>query len=457
MGRIVKLGGRSIAGIDLTCETVMVIGKAIAHNLLEHKNKSKSKSKPGVFVGMDTRISSPVFMAALSAGLCSIGVDVIQLGVLPTPAVAYLVKLYEADLGIMITASHNPAEYNGIKIFDKDGYVYSNAFEETIENLILDTPEKIITKSSKFMGRISYAATALEDYINHLYNTISGDLSGVRFVVDCANGCASVTAPLLFSRLGADAIILNDQPNGLNINLNCGSTHMKFLADYVKTHGMLFGFAFDGDADRFLAVDENGCIIDGDKLLSIFAYNMSKKNTLLRNTVVTTYMSNIGFLKFAEKLGLKIVITNIGENYVVEEMRKHGYSLGGEQSGHIILGEYTTTGDSQLSTIQLLSIIKQNKESLSSLAKQMTVFPQVLLNVEVNESQKTLYNTDPNVLSEIARAEKILLNNGRVLVRASITEPLVRVMLEGEDLLQITKIGKEICIAIQRACFCEIK
>ena len=344
MGSLIKSGGfRGIAGTELTCETVMMIGKAIAHNLLENK------SKPIVLVGMDTRVSSPVFMAALSAGLCSVGVDVIQIGILPTPAVACLVKIYEADLGIMITASHNPAEYNGIKIFDNDGYVSSNAFEETIENIVLNNPEKIVSISSKYIGKLSSAATAAEDYINYLCSTISKDLSGMKFAVDCANGCASVTAPLLFSRLGADAIILNDHPNGLNINLNCGSTHMGFLADYVKKHDLRFGVAFDGDADRLLAVDENGCIVDGDKLLSIFASNMLKQNTLFRNTVVTTHMSNMGFFKFAKKMGLQIAMANIGESFVVEEMRKGSYSLGGEQSGHIILGEYATTGDGLIS------------------------------------------------------------------------------------------------------------
>ena len=448
MERFNKIGGRGIAGLDLTCENVMMIGKAIACYLLKYK------SKPNVLVGMDTRISSPVFIAALSTGLCSVGVDVIQLGTIPTPAVAYLVRIYEADLGIMITASHNPAEYNGIKIFDKDGYVVPNTFEETIENLFLNSPEIIVSKSSKYMGKISCADTAIEDYINHLCSTVSENLSGMKFAVDCANGCASVTASLLFSRLGVDAIILNDHPNGLNINLNCGSTHMDFLADYVKKHELPFGISFDGDVDRVLAVDENGCIIDGDKLLSIFAFNMLEQNALFKNTVVTTYMSNMGFSKYAKKIGLQIAMANIGECFVVEEMRKGGYSLGGEQSGHIIFGEYATTGDGQLSAVQLLSILKKGNESISVLANRMSIFPQVLLNVEVSESQKSLYNTDPDILSAIARAKKILSNDGRVLVRASITEPLIRVMIEGEDLLQITKIGEDICKTIKHRCLC---
>lgn len=449
MSHFIKLRERGIAGRDITCEDVIMIGKGIAYYLLENEIH-----KPMVLIGMDTRGSSSVFMSALSKGINSIGVDVMQLGVIPTPAVAYLVGLYEADLGIMITASHNPAEYNGFKIFDKDGYVVSQKFNETVEHLIFNNKEKLIDESNNHIGKIYYANNAIEDYINHICNTISENLSGIKVAVDCANGCASLTVSKLLSRLGVDVVVLNSNPTGSNINDKCGCMHMECISDYVRKHKLSIGLAFDGDADRILVVDEFGHVIDGDELLSIFALNMLKENKLFRNTVVTTYMSNMGFGEFARITGLQIITTQIGENYVSEKMRKEGFSLGGEQSGHIIFSKYSTIGDGQLSAVQLLAIIKQRNESVSSLASCMQKYPQILLNVAVKETQKMSYKTDPEILSAISQAQKILSSNGRIMVRASSTEPMIRVMLEGKDSLQIKELGISICNTIKQCCNC---
>lgn len=437
-------GARGIANIELSCELAMQIGRAAAVTLTKHTNH-----KPKIIIGKDTRISSEMLEAALTAGLCSVGADAELLGVIPTPAVAYLVSKYEADAGIMISASHNPVEFNGIKLFSKTGYKLSDELEDEIESLIFKTPEKISLKSGIDLGRVYRRPSAISDYVDYIKRSIDCDLSGIKVAVDCANGSASVTADLLFRELGASPHIIHSNPNGMNINDKCGSTNLDALIYYMKAHDCEIGVAFDGDADRCLAVDENGNRIDGDSLIAIFAEQMKKQGRLKNNTVVVTVMSNFGMQEFGRRNDIKIVSTSVGDRYVLEEMLKSGYCLGGEESGHIIFSDFAKTGDGQLTAIQLLAIYKKAGLSMSELAKTLEKSPQVSRSIPADENSRNSFLSDSVITDEIERVKAVLGNDGRVLVRASGTEPLIRVMIEGKEFALINECCESICNVIK--------
>ena len=435
MGRLFGTdGARGVANTELTCELAMSIGKAAAMVLI----KEEHGKKPIVYIGKDTRLSSDMLEGALTAGLCSVGADVVHLGTIPTPAVAYLVKKHGADAGIMISASHNPFEFNGIKIFNSEGYKLPDALEEEIEAIVLDNAEQYPAPTGSGLGKVSALSEAIDEYIDHIVSTIDCSLSGLSIAVDCSNGSASATAEKLFSKLSASCVFLNCAPNGVNINDKCGSTHIERLQEFVKNNKMDCGVAFDGDADRCLAVDENGELIDGDFMIAICAKHLKEQNKLKNNTVVGTVMTNMGFNKFCEENDIDFAGTAVCDRYVLENMLKNDYCIGCEQSGHIIFLEHGTTGDGQLSAVQLLSIMREKKMRLSQLASVIKRYPQVLINVKVSNDKKSLYKTDNVINDSITDTEKKLNGRGRVLVRASGTEPLVRVMLEGEELDEIT-------------------
>ncbi len=441
MGRLFGTdGARGIANSELSCELAMKIGRAAAMVLTE-----SCAHKPKVLIGMDTRASSHMLCSAISAGLCSVGADVLVLDVVPTPAVAFLVKEYDYDAGVMISASHNPCEYNGIKIFQHNGYKLPDELENEIEEIILDEAKIPPVVLGGDVGRIHFSTTAVDDYIFHLAMTSDGDFKGMKIALDCANGSSSVTARALFTRLGAQCFIINDKPDGVNINDHCGSTHMEQLQKYVVENGCDIGFAFDGDADRMLIVDENGNIVDGYKIIAICAKYMKQNGHLKNDTAVVTVMSNMGFFKFCEENGIHCEKTKVGDRYVLENMVAGGHSIGGEQSGHIIFLDHATTGDGQMSAIQVLNVLKRTGKKISELAAEMTVYPQVLVNVRVSNYGKTRLEKDKEVQLAIREASEELGDTGRVLVRVSGTEPLVRVMLEGEDYEKIKYLAD--CIA----------
>lgn len=453
MGRLFGTdGARGIANSELTCELAMQIGRAAAMVLTAHTNK-----RPKVLIGMDTRASSQMLESAISAGLCSVGADVMLLGEIPTPAVAYLVKKYEYDAAVMISASHNPCEYNGIKIFQGTGYKLPDNLEEEIESIILDKTQVPPVKIGGDVGRITRSKTARTDYSNYLKSIAMKDLkeydinnlNGLRIAVDCSNGASSVIAPNVFMSLCDDCFFLAAHPNGTNINEKCGSTHLEVLQDFVVRNKCDAGLAFDGDADRFLAVDENGEVVDGDKLIAIFAKYLKNKGKLKNNTAVVTVMSNMGFFKFCEENDINCEKTKVGDRYVLETMLEHDYIIGGEQSGHIIFREFATTGDGELSALKLLCIMKESGKKLSELASEMKVFPQVLINVRVSDFGKARFPRDKEIKNAIESAEKELGDTGRVLVRVSGTEPLVRVMLEGKDEEKINVLAQEIAEVIR--------
>lgn len=446
MGRLFGTDGvRGIANKDLTNDLAMKIGAAAATVLLR---EAKSK-KPTVLIGKDTRASGDMLEAALTAGLCSVGCNVLSIGIVPTPAVAYLVGLYECEAGIMISASHNPCEYNGIKIFQKTGYKLDDAIEEEIEAIILDNAEEIDIKIGGDVGNRLYSKTAVNDYIDHVVSTTDVRFDGLKIALDCANGSASVCAKEIFTRLGAKCIMLSDTPDGTNINDKCGSTHPEELMSFVKDANLDLGLAFDGDADRMLAVDENGCLVDGDKVIAICANRMKQEGRLQKDTAVVTVMSNMGFFKFCDEHGIKCAKTAVGDRYVLERMLKDGYNIGGEQSGHVIFLDYATTGDGELSGVQLVETVVKSGKKLSELASIMKVYPQVLINVKVSAEGKKKYNNDEYIIAATQKAEMELMGDGRVLVRVSGTEPLVRVMLEGKDVEHIQRLGEEIAQVVK--------
>lgn len=440
MGRLFGTdGARGVANSELTCELAMNIGKAAAMVLTDSKNKH-----PKILIGKDTRISSDMLENALVAGLCSVGADVILLGVVPTPAVAYLVRKYNADAGIMISASHNPFEFNGIKIFSGSGYKLPDALENEIEAIVLDGSEPYPCPTHDGIGSVTCSENGAEDYIDHIKSTISDSISGMKIAFDCSNGSASRTAKKLFTDLGIDCVMLNDTPDGKNINNKCGSTHMEKLAEYVKTHNDIdAGIAFDGDADRCLAVDENGEILDGDFIMTICAMDMRSRGTLAKETMVGTVMANMGVNRFCADNNIGFVATSVGDRYVLEEMLAKGYNFGGEQSGHVIFLDYGTTGDGQLTAAQLLSIVNRRNAKLSNVRHVMKKYPQVLINIKVSPEGRAKFATDSDIAEKIDSVKNILGNSGRILVRVSGTEPLVRVMLEGESEEQIQKLAQE--------------
>lgn len=445
MGKLFGTDGvRGIANTELTCELALEIGRAAAVVMTE-----ETHHRPKILIGKDTRISSDMLESSIVAGICSMGADALVLGVVPTPCVAYLVKELGADAGVMISASHNPVEYNGIKIFSSQGFKLSDELEAKIENIILDPEIKLERKSGDGVGKVLRCVKEVNKYIAHLKSTVDNDFSGLRVAVDCANGSASATAPELFKETDGEFELFDARPTGMNINDECGSTHLAHLIKYVKDNGMDAGIAFDGDADRCLAVDEKGNVIDGDKLIAIFASNMKKKNKLTNNTAVVTVMSNFGFFKFAEDNSIDVAKTTVGDRYVLEEMIKHNYKIGGEQSGHIIFSDYATTGDGELTALQFLSILKHTDKTASQLASIMTSYPQTMVNVTIPNERKTELLEYKDVIDAISFAEGKLSDDGRVFVRASGTEPLIRVMVEGKSTKLIEELANNIADTIK--------
>jgi phosphoglucosamine mutase len=430
-------GVRGIANRDLSCELAYQIGAVGAYVLTNEVHS------PRILIGMDTRKSGPMLGAALSAGICSVGGDVLDVGVLPTPAMAYLVRLYEADAAVMISASHNPMEYNGIKWFDQNGFKLSDEIEDRI-GAIIQGGEQVPRPEGRDVGRIIPAVRARQDYCDYLVEQSEFRFEGLRIVLDCANGATSFIAKDVFERLGAEVIAKSCAPDGVNINDRCGSTHPERLQQMVVNYGADLGFAFDGDADRLISCDEYGNIVDGDQAMGILALHMLSRGTLSHNTLVLTVMSNLGLKNALKEAGIEIVETKVGDRYVLESMLKNKYSIGGEQSGHIILLSRNTTGDGMMSAIALLGVVAESRKRLSKLAAQIPQYPQVLVNVNVENGLKSKAIADGDLTKKTVEIETLLGKNGRVLVRASGTEPLVRIMLEGQDEKQILGLALEL-------------
>ena len=440
MGKLFGTDGvRGIVGEDLTHELAMKIGEAAAYVL-------GGKKDLVVLVGRDTRISGQMLASALSAGFMSQGAKVIDLGVVPTPAVSYLVKKYNASMGAMISASHNPSEYNGIKLFDGEGFKLPDAVENEIEKYLLGKA----VPTTNVVGTYEVCDTAVEDYVNHIVDTAGKINKDLKIVVDCAYGSASATAPLLFNQLGLDATFMNFEYDGFNINDNAGSTHLEGLIKMVKKEKADVGIAYDGDADRCLMIDETGEEVDGDQIMAISALSLKKKKKLTNNTLVGTVMSNLGLVKFCEANDINFVATKVGDRYVLEKMLECNYIIGGEQSGHVIFKDFANTGDGELTSIQVLGMLSDSKGSMSSLATVMKKYPQVLINVKVREEAKGQYENDQQVTDAINEVEKELAGEGRVLIRPSGTEALIRVMIEGLDQDDINKKAKKIAGVIKK-------
>jgi phosphoglucosamine mutase len=386
---------------------------------------------------------------AIASGMCSVGADVTHLGVIPTPAVAHLISKYKADAGVMISASHNAAEYNGIKIFGGDGFKLPDDLEEQIETLVLDPAKSRMELAQPHdIGAIQHAHGSEKDYIAHLKSTVAFSLDGLKIAIDCANGAASRTAPKLFEELGAKCEFLSAEPDGLNINENCGSTHMESLISKVKEGGFDAGIAFDGDADRCLAVDEKGGVIDGDQIMAICAVDMKRRGKLPHDTVIGTILTNLGFVRFCKENGLNFIATKVGDRFVLEEMLLGEFGFGGEQSGHVIFRDFATTGDGQLTAIQLLSLLRREGRPLSELARVMTRYPQVSRNIPVTQAGKLAFYTDAAIKKAVDDGKAALGEDGRMVVRVSGTEPLVRVMAEGKDISEIDALADSIAALI---------
>lgn len=445
MGRLFGTDGvRGIANKELTPELAMNLGRAAATVLAVN-----SRRRPLFVVGMDTRISSEMLSNAITAGLCSVGADVLILGVVPTPAVAYLIGKYKADAGIMISASHNSAEFNGIKMFSGDGYKLPDVLEEQIEEIVLNEIKSSEALIGGDVGKVTYMNSAIKDYVDHLKSTVPNSLDGLKIAVDCANGSASVVAEELMKQLGADATILYDKPDGININEGCGSTHIENLSKYVVENKMDLGVAFDGDADRCLCVDENGELIDGDQVMAICSLDMKERGRLAKNTVIGTILTNLGFIKYCEANGINFIATKVGDKFVLEEMLLEEYNFGGEQSGHVIFRDFATTGDGELTAIQLLSLVKRSGKKLSELSKVMKKYPQISINVNVTNDGKVKFYTNTAVKESIETAKEELGDKGRIVVRPSGTEPKIRVMVECNDEELMNKVANEVAETVK--------
>ncbi|MDD3765654.1 MAG: phosphoglucosamine mutase [Eubacteriales bacterium] len=445
MGKLFGTDGvRGIANSELTAELAFKLGQAGAYILAQQANH-----RAKILIGKDTRISSDMLEAAIAAGICSVGAEAVLIGVVPTPAIAYLTKLTQADAGVVISASHNSMEYNGIKFFNNKGYKLGDDIEEKIEDIIL-SDTKLPLPTGEGLGSITYDFEAKKKYMQFAKSTAYQDFTGLKIAIDCANGASYAIASKVLEELGAEIFTINDSPNGININDKCGSTHMEGLKKFVKEKGADIGLAFDGDADRVLAVDENGDIVDGDKILAICGSSMLAKGKLENNTIVATVMSNLGLYIAAKKLGINILQADVGDRHVLEEMLKGGHKLGGEQSGHIIFLDHSTTGDGLITGIQLVCALKESGKKLSELAKIMTVMPQVLVNAKVKNENKYTYLSYGDIKAEIEKIEEIFHGRGRVLIRPSGTEPLVRVMIEGEDIDFITKKARHLADLIEQ-------
>ncbi|WP_432403656.1 phosphoglucosamine mutase [Wukongibacter sp. M2B1] len=444
MGKLFGTDGvRGVANTELSCELAYKLGRIGAYILTEGKKRAK------ILVGKDTRISGDMLEAALIAGILSAGSDAICIGVVPTPAVAYLTRKYGADAGVVISASHNPVEYNGIKFFNKDGFKLPDEIEDKIEEYILNSKDIDFRPSGNEVGKKIKITNAVDEYTDFVKSTVDVDLTGMKIAIDCANGASYMAAPKALADLGAEIKIVNHKPDGYNINYNCGSTHPEIIQKYVLETGADIGLSFDGDADRLIAIDEKGNIIDGDKIMAICGAYLKEEGKLKNNALVATVMSNIGLEKALKEHNCDIIKTKVGDRYVLEEMKKSGYVLGGEQSGHIIFLDHNTTGDGLLSGLQLISVVKKKNRPLSELASIMKTYPQILKNAKVSNGNKYSYLDDEAIASRIEEIEEIFHGEGRVLIRPSGTEPLVRVMIEGSDEGVLDKYATELVELIE--------
>ena len=438
-------GVRGVAGTELTIELAMKLGQAGAYVLTKEKSH-----QPTIIVGCDTRISGGMLANALMAGICSVGANAIYVGVAPTPAIAYLTRKHKVDAGVVISASHNPMEFNGIKFFNGEGYKLSDDLEDEIEALIANDMEDVIFPIGPGIGKVDYRFDIVDEYIKFEEKTVPVDLSGMKIVIDCAEGASSYTSVKALQDLGADLVAIHTQPDGTNINANCGSTHMDELKARVVSERAAVGIAFDGDADRMLAVDENGKLVDGDEIMAICGNYLKGKGKLAKDTIVVTVMTNLGFTLMGEEKGIHIEKTKVGDRYVLENMRENGYNLGGEQSGHVIFLDDNTTGDGLLSALHLLQVMVDTKKPLSELASVMEVLPQALVNAKVPNHKKESYMEYSEIAEAIEELEKKFAGEGRVLIRPSGTEPLVRVMIEGKDQKVIDEEAKKLAELITK-------
>jgi phosphoglucosamine mutase len=447
MGKLFGTDGiRGVAGENLTSSLAYRVGQAITCVLTEKKG-----GKPTITIGKDTRISSDMLESALMAGICSMGGDVMPLGTVPTPAVAFLTVEEKADAGIVISASHNPFEHNGIKVFNALGYKLPDALEEAVENLILNDQLPAGKTHGEIGTRLHGMRQFQKSYIDHLCSTVNSDFAGLRVLVDCANGAASTTAPMLFSRFALHADFIHTAPNGTNINNACGSTHLESLAQGVVSDGYDLGIAFDGDADRCLLVDERGQTIDGDKVIAVCATYMKAHGTLSGNAIVATVMSNLGLHEFSRKHHLDLVCTDVGDRHVLEKMLEMGYAIGGEQSGHTIFREFATTGDGELTALQFLQVLKESGCKASELSACCAQYPQILINTKVASAADKKRIMESESLKEAVQAEEAELGeNGRVLVRPSGTEPLIRVMVEAKSEAEAERIAQKLANIVSK-------
>lgn len=440
-------GIRGEANRELTVDIALRLGYALGYYL---KRENPDKKKIKVIMGCDTRISGYMLRSAMLAGLTSMGVHVDFVGVISTPAVAYLTKAKKADAGIMISASHNPAKDNGLKVFAGNGYKLPDEVELEIERLMDDPTILANPIAGDKVGKFKYAEDEYYSYRDHLLASVNGDFSGMKIVVDTANGSAYRIAKDVFLALGAEVVLINDAPNGTNINVRCGSTHPEILTKVVVGYEADLGLAYDGDADRLIAVDRHGNIIDGDKIIATLAMGMKRKGELKENKVVTTVMSNMGFENYLKENGIELLRANVGDRYVLEKMIEHNVAIGGEQSGHIILLQYATTGDGVLTSLKLVEALRDEKKYLDEMIGDIKDWPQKLVNVVADNNKKNIWNKNKNITDFIAQKEKEMEGLGRVLVRTSGTEPLVRVMVEGKEMNMVEKVVNEIAEVVKK-------
>ena len=438
-------GVRGVAGTELTIELATKLGMAGAYVLTREQ-----EHQPTIIVGCDTRISGGMLASALMAGICSVGANAIYVGVVPTPAIAYLTRKHKVDAGVVISASHNPVEFNGIKFFNGEGYKLKDELEDEIETLIRNNMKDVPIPTGSGVGKIEYRFDIQDEYISFMKKRVPVDLSGLKIVVDCAEGASYYTSVKTLKELGADLVSIHTDPDGTNINSNCGSTHMSELQARVVYEKADIGIAFDGDADRMLAVDEGGQLVDGDQIMAIIGNHMKRQGKLKKDTIVVTVMTNLGFSLMGERENIHIEKTKVGDRYVLENMLEHGYNLGGEQSGHIIFLDDNTTGDGLLSALHLLKVMVDTKEKLSDLASVMEVLPQALVNAKVPNHKKEHYMDYAEIAEAIQILEEKFNGEGRVLIRPSGTEPLVRVMIEGKNQQEIEKDAKALAELITK-------
>ena len=437
-------GVRGEANLGLTPELAYRLGRAAAIYF-----GKEGTEKPQILIGRDTRISGAMFISALAAGVCSAGGHAVIVGVIPTPAIAYLAKKHDMAAGIVVSASHNPFGDNGIKFFGGDGYKLPDEVEDEIERLVhsIEGEDPFYRPSGSLVGTLKYRKELLGEYMDYVLSTTDTRLDGLKIVLDCANGAAYEAMPAILRSLGADLIVIHNEPNGVNINDACGSTHLDSLIRAVRENGADIGVAHDGDADRCLCVDEQGNVIDGDHMLVLCGLALKEKGALPNDTIVTTVMANIGFHKAVKAAGGRVEVTKVGDRYVLEEMRAHGYTLGGEQSGHIIFSDLATTGDGLITALQVLGVLKRSGGPASKLTAMMTSYPQLLVNVEVKSKEG--WEENPAIQKAIAAEEALLGDNGRILVRPSGTEPLIRVMAEGPEQGQLEEICRRIADVVR--------